>query len=239
MPPAARAMLGLGVCPLTRCGWLPGAGLASTGTLASTGDFSVNTNKFSVAAASGNTSVAGTLSSTGNLAVNTDKFTVAAASGNTSVAGTLGVPGATTLASLGATSGTFSSNLSATGNLTINTNKFVVTAASGNTTVAGTLSVTDSAALSSSLTVTGATNLSSTLGVTGNLAVNTNKFNVTASNGNTAIAGTLTVSDYSDFSSTGAVRLPRGLDGERPAGLAGMLRFNTGSQSFEGHNGLL
>lgn len=36
-----------------------------TGTLASTGNFAVNTNKFTVAASSGNTAVAGTLTSTG------------------------------------------------------------------------------------------------------------------------------------------------------------------------------
>ena len=46
------------------------AGNASVGgTLGVTGDFSVNTNKFAVTAASGNTSVAGTLSVTGTLTV--------------------------------------------------------------------------------------------------------------------------------------------------------------------------
>lgn len=48
--------------------------------------------------ASGNLSVGGTGAVTGDFAVNTDKFTVAAATGNTAVAGTLGVTGATTLA---------------------------------------------------------------------------------------------------------------------------------------------
>lgn len=49
---------------------------------------------------------AGALANTGNLAVNTDKFTVAAATGNTAVAGTLGVTGVATIgdASLLATS---------------------------------------------------------------------------------------------------------------------------------------
>jgi Chaperone of endosialidase len=70
---------------------------AVAGTLGATGDFAVNTNKFTVTAASGNTAVAGTLASTGNFAVNTDKFTVAASSGNTAVAGTFAVTGATTL----------------------------------------------------------------------------------------------------------------------------------------------
>ena len=66
-------------------------------TLSATGDFAVNTNKFAVTAASGNTVVAGTLDVTGDVAVNTDKFQVTAASGNTVVAGTLAVTGATTL----------------------------------------------------------------------------------------------------------------------------------------------
>ena len=221
---------------------LSSAGLASTGTLATTGDFSVNTNKFNVTASSGNTAVAGTLASVGDFSVNTNKFTVAAASGNTSVAGTLNVTGTSTLAAVGGTTGSFSQTLASTGDFSVNTNKFNVTAASGNTSVAGTLSVTSSAALSSSLTVTGVTNLSSTLGVAGNLAINTDKFNVTASNGNTSVAGTLTVTGpgvTAYFDSTGAIRLPQGIDGQRPAGQAGMLRFNTGSQSFEGHNGTL
>jgi len=54
------------------------------------GDVRVNTDKFTVAGASGNTAIAG------DVAVATDKFTVAAASGNTAVAGTLGVTGALT-----------------------------------------------------------------------------------------------------------------------------------------------
>lgn len=48
----------------------------------------------------GNTSVTGTLASSGNFAVNTNKFTVAASSGNTAVAGTLAVTGAASAASL-------------------------------------------------------------------------------------------------------------------------------------------
>ncbi len=43
------------------------------------------------------------------------------------------------------------------------------------------------------LTTTGAASLGSTLGVTGDVAVNTNKFTVNATSGNTAVAGTLGV----------------------------------------------
>jgi len=54
-------------------------------------------------------------------------------------------------------------------------------------TVTGTLTV------SSTLTASGNVTVAGTLGVTGNFAVNTNKFNVTASSGNTTIAGTLQI----------------------------------------------
>lgn len=50
---------------------------------------------------------------------------------------------------------------------------------------------------SGTLGVTGATTLSSTLAVTGNVAVNTNKFNVTAASGNTAAAGSILSSSAS------------------------------------------
>ena len=65
----------------------------STTAVNTTGDFSVATNKLTVASASGNTVVAGTLGSTGNFAVNTNKFTVAAATGNTVMAGNATVSG--------------------------------------------------------------------------------------------------------------------------------------------------
>ena len=76
---------------------LSSAAVASLGTLASTGDFSVATSKFTVTAASGNTSVFGTLSCGGNFAVNSSKFTVASSTGNTVVDGTLNVAGAAVL----------------------------------------------------------------------------------------------------------------------------------------------
>ena len=71
-----------------------GAGENLTGS--STSNIAFNTNKFTVAGASGNTVIGGTLGVVGNVAVNTDKFTVAASTGNTVVAGTLGVTGAVT-----------------------------------------------------------------------------------------------------------------------------------------------
>ena len=96
-----------------------GTGLTVAGTATlqgtlvggSTSDITINTNKFTVAAATGNTLVAGTLTVTGaltptggitggstsNITINTNKFTVDASTGNTAVAGTLGVTGNTTV----------------------------------------------------------------------------------------------------------------------------------------------
>jgi len=101
------------------------------------------------------------------------------------VATTVNFAGAATTLSLGASTGT--------------------TTVNNNLSVTGTSSHTGNATFSGTVGVTGATTLSSTLGVTGDLAVNTNKFNVTAASGNTAIAGTLGVTGATTLSSTLAV----------------------------------
>jgi hypothetical protein len=44
-----------------------------------------------------------------------------------------------------------------------------------------------------------------------------------------------TAGDFSNF--TGAVTLAKGTTGQQPTGVAGMLRFNTTTTSFEGYNG--
>lgn len=90
------------------------APVSTTGTLACTGNLAINTNKFMVVAASGNTEVAGTFSvsgptvlvgtsqcnaaftSVGDFTVGSNKLNVTAANGNTAVAGTLAVTGAMT-----------------------------------------------------------------------------------------------------------------------------------------------
>jgi hypothetical protein len=67
-------------------------GVSITGTLGSSGNFAINTDKFTVAASSGNTAIAGTLSVTG-----ATSLAGLSTSGNASVGGTLSVTGATTL----------------------------------------------------------------------------------------------------------------------------------------------
>ncbi len=114
-------------------------------------------------------SVGGAKTFTANTAVSgTSTFTVG--TGATSLGGTLGVTGASTLTGNTSVGGT----LGVTGATTL----------SGNTSVSG----------SSTFTVgTGATSLGGSLGVTGDVKVNTDKFTVAATSGNTVIAGTLKV----------------------------------------------
>ena len=91
-----------------------GGNLDVTGTGSVGGDFDVNTNKFTVASASGNTVVAGTLGAgattlaslgvtgaagiDGDFDINTNKFTIASDTGNTVIGGTLDVGSLTTSA---------------------------------------------------------------------------------------------------------------------------------------------
>lgn len=111
---------------------LTGTTLALSSTLSATGNFAINTNKFNVTAASGNTAIAGTADVVGDFSVATNKFNVTAASGNVAVAGTANV----------------------VGDFSVATNKFNVTASSGNTTVAGTLGVTGATTLTGGLAIT-------------------------------------------------------------------------------------
>ena len=113
-----------------------------------TGDFSVATNKLTVASASGNTAVAGTLGVTG--ATNLSSL---ATSGAATIGGALNVTGATTL----------------TGNLTVPGNLAVTgtSTLTGNTAVTGTLGVTGASTLAS-VGVTGNTTLTGDLAANGN-----------------------------------------------------------------------
>ena len=130
---------------------------AATGTsLSLTGNLSAAAGTFSSTLTAGASTLA-SAAITGDLAVNTNKFTVAGASGNTAIAGTLGVTGATTLTSVTATgSATFSSTVKittsasagkvltsdATGNATWNNAGGTVTSTSSNTTYTSSTNVT-------------------------------------------------------------------------------------------------
>jgi len=119
----------------------------SNAAVNTTGDFSVATNKLTVASASGNTAVAGTLAVTG--ATNLSSLIT---SGAATIGGALNVTGATTL----------------TGNLTIPGNLAVTgtSTLTGATAVTGTLGVAGASTLAS-VGVTGAATVGTTLGVTG------------------------------------------------------------------------
>ena len=115
------------------------------------------------------------------------------------------------------TNATFNNNLVVEGTLDsdgdfeVGASKFNVVAASGNTqidgtldvdgvatldtntTVGGTLGVTGATTLSSTLAVTGVGSFSTAVGIDGNFDINTDKFTVAASSGNTVIAGTLNI----------------------------------------------
>ena len=88
-----------------------------------TGSIAINTNKFTIDAATGNTLVAGTLDATGNFNVNTNKFSVTASTGATAVAGLITASGGLTVPS--------GQTLTSAGTLTV----------SGTTTITGGLSL--------------------------------------------------------------------------------------------------
>jgi hypothetical protein len=148
----------------------------SNAAVNTTGDFSVATNKLTVASASGNTAVAGTLAVTG--ATNLSSLIT---SGAATIGGALNVTGATTL----------------TGNLTVPGNLAVTgtSTLTGATAVTGTLGVAGASTLAS-VGVTGAATVGTTLGVTGATTLTGDL----AANGNTTLgnAGTDTLTLNSD-----------------------------------------
>jgi hypothetical protein len=188
-----------------------------TGMLNADGGIAVDENKFTVASANGNTEIAGTLDVTGilnadgGIAVDENKFTVASANGNTEIAGTLGVTGKTTLSSI----------LEADGGITVDDedgfSKFKVEDGTGNTEIDGTLGVTGILNADGGIDVNnasfkvfndGETGIGGPLSVTGilnangGIAVDEDKFTVASANGNTEIAGTLSVVGITTFSNS-------------------------------------
>jgi hypothetical protein len=103
----------------------------------------------------------------------------------------------------------------------------------------------DNTPIGSSTAHTGAfTNLSAsgTLAVTGNatftndLAVNGNTTLGNASGDTITLnAATANVPNNLNFSGTGTIRLPNGTTAERPSPTAGMIRYNTTENTFEGY----
>lgn len=129
------------------------------------------------------------------------------------------------------------------------------TATSGAVTVAGTLGTANGGTGSTSTTYCSlTTNVTGTLpvgnGGTGITSLTANYIpygngssafqssaNLTFNGSTLAITGALTATADSAFTSTGALQLPSGTTGQQPTGVAGKLRFNTTSTSFEGYNG--
>lgn len=129
-------------------------------------------------------------SATSDITINTDKFTVAGATGNTVIAGTLTQTGAVAAAAsitLGAGADLIGSS---TSDITINTDKFTVAGATGNTVIAGTLTQTGAVAAAASITLGAGADLIGSS--TSDITINTDKFTVAGATGNTVVAGTFT-----------------------------------------------
>jgi hypothetical protein len=182
----------------------------SVNIAAASGNFTIATDKLTVAGASGNTAVAGTLSATGNFAINTNKFNVTASSGNTTCAGSLTL----TTGSL-----TVGGSTSVAGNIT--TNGYVIlnnaygiqqNSAGGSNTFAGTSTFNGLAIFNGGITFNSNLTLANNLTVNGTTTLNS----VAALNGNITLgdssADTLTVAATPTFSA--------------PATFAGAATFN-------------
>lgn len=80
-------------------------------------------------------------------------------------------------------------------------------------------------------------NTVSLTGTSQTFAINTDKFTVAHSSGNTLVAGTFTVTGAVILNSTDSATLPRGTTAQRNAtGVAGMLRYNTDKKYVEVFN---
>ena len=180
----------------------------------------INTNKFTVAADSGNTLIAGTLTVTGLTTLNggitadSGAFAVANTSGNITTTGTLAVTGAASCAALTSAAitatgnstidGTFGTGTSGTtftvaadGALAIATDKFTVSAAGVVSAASTVTSIGNFTVGVSKVVVTAATGAIA-IASTGSIAVDTNKFTVSGA-GAVLIASTLTVTGAATF----------------------------------------
>ena len=192
------------------------------GILAVTGNVDVNSNKFNITAATGNTAIAGTLTVSDETivkadnknfkiqtAAGVDKFTVDTDNGNTVIEGTLntklGVDFDTTLNVDG--EATFQDNIILNADnknfkiqLDNGTDKFTVASATGNTVVEGTLNVKSGVDFDSTLNVDNAASFQHNVTINADnkeFKIQNNsaqdKFVVDTDNGNTTIQGTVDI----------------------------------------------
>jgi len=113
----------------------------SVNIAAASGNFTIATDKLTVAGASGNTAVAGTLSATGNFAINTNKFNVTATTGNFSAAGNASITG----------SASVNGDISTNGRVVLNGNYGVnQNSASGSNSFAGPVTFSNTTTFSAS-----------------------------------------------------------------------------------------
>ena len=138
------------------------------------GNFTVNTNKFTVAGSSGNTVVGGTLAATGDFSVNTNKFTVGASTGNIVAAGNATITG----------SATVSGNITTNGYVILNNAYGIQQNSAGGTnnfagpcnfsnlvTFNGGIAFNSNVTLANNLTVNGTTTLNSVAALNGNITL--------------------------------------------------------------------
>ena len=188
-----------------------------------TGDFNINTNKFNITGASGNTAIAGTVSLASTLGV----------TGVTSITNATDSSSSTTGALIVSGGAGFAKKVSIASDLNINAGKFVVSGVSGDLNVNTGMFIIAGA--------TGNTVIAGTLSVTSDVAINTNKFNITAASGNTAIAGTVSLASTlgvsgitsitnttdSSSSTTGALIVSGGVGFAKKVWITGDLNINT------------
>jgi len=142
-------------------------------------------------AVTGGTTLTGALNANGGIVCDTNAFTVADTTGNTAIGGTLMVSKAATL----------SSTLNVNGASTMGSTVDIADTLTISKSTGTGLSVTAHTS-TSSLAVTGGTTLTGALNANGGIVCDTNAFTVADTTGNTAIGGTLMVSNGATLSST-------------------------------------